>query len=390
MGATTEVLPLGAETLSTHEWFSGRGCVVVGSDGRRQVFVGGSLIGTFGARDRAMRNAILMGLYADPNVHYGRLAAAFGISSEALRQIRAQYETEGLGAVLARRPGGSEGKVDGRLRKRLEKMFEEGVSVSEAHRRLKGKLGRSTIGFVRTAWGAGRAKGAIEAAVADTGGGEPAEREPSLSLPFASDTASAPVPSEAAIEAMGPAAEAACLVADATMTGSADTGSAAARGDVDAAPIASAAMSGGRWVQHVGAWLLLAMIAKLRLHEHAEQLRGDRVKADALRIALDAVAVALANGERCVEGVRVASRRRSRPRSCAPTTHRRRAGCVASSAASLRTSAERGFTSRWPPSTCARATTYLYSALTTTCARTRAGRPSAKDGGCRTSASCPA
>ena len=64
---------------STHHWFS-RGGVVVETGEGREVFVGGTLIGRFGPRDRAKRNAILMGLCGDPRIHLGKVSEAFGLS----------------------------------------------------------------------------------------------------------------------------------------------------------------------------------------------------------------------------------------------------------------------------------------------------------------------
>ena len=57
-------------------------------------------------------------------------------------------------------------------------------------------------------------------------------------------------------------------------------------------------------VQHLGAWLLIAMVHALGLHRQALAVTGERVGRDALRLALDAVLVALAVGQKCVEGVR--------------------------------------------------------------------------------------
>jgi len=57
-------------------------------------------------------------------------------------------------------------------------------------------------------------------------------------------------------------------------------------------------------VQHLGAWLLVAMTARLGLYEVAETTAERRVRADAVRLALDAVVMALGLGQRCVEGVR--------------------------------------------------------------------------------------
>src|SRR5260370_3918634 len=59
-----------------------------------------------------------------------------------------------------------------------------------------------------------------------------------------------------------------------------------------------------RWGGDLGTWLLVARPARLGLPRHAEAVRGERVEASALRVALDAVTMALAIGQKCVEGVR--------------------------------------------------------------------------------------
>jgi len=76
-----------------------------------------------------------------------------------------------------------------------------------------------------------------------------------------------------------------------------------------------AVAEGGRQVQHLGSWIMLAVVHALGLYATAERLRakaatkqrkaGKRFIGRAtLRAALDAVAVALSIGKRCVEGVR--------------------------------------------------------------------------------------
>ncbi|HLN93463.1 MAG TPA: hypothetical protein VK389_06345, partial [Thermoanaerobaculia bacterium] len=66
------------------------------------------------------------------------------------------------------------------------------------------------------------------------------------------------------------------------------------------APLRSRPVAGGRLVQHVGSWLLMALAQHHGLHQEAERLAGG----DATRIAIDATLAALAIGERTVEGVR--------------------------------------------------------------------------------------
>ena len=98
---------LPSDTDRSSRWFSGQGCVVH-RPGRVEVFVGGSLIGSYEPDDRGARNVVLVGLAQDPKAHLGNLAEAFDVWPETLRLIRRQAETEGLDAVIERAPGGSE------------------------------------------------------------------------------------------------------------------------------------------------------------------------------------------------------------------------------------------------------------------------------------------
>jgi hypothetical protein len=66
----------------------------------------------------------------------------------------------------------------------------------------------------------------------------------------------------------------------------------------------------GRFVQHLGAWLMLAMLWTTGLYGRVEKERtceereGRQPRASTVRVALDALIVALALGQRCIEGVR--------------------------------------------------------------------------------------
>jgi hypothetical protein len=103
-------LPLPRSTPPSVRWFSAYGCVA-GGEGEFEVWLGGTLVGRFGAGDRGVRNAILVGLAGDPKMHLGALADAFGISSEALRQVRRAYEDGGLEAIVSQARGGRQPKV---------------------------------------------------------------------------------------------------------------------------------------------------------------------------------------------------------------------------------------------------------------------------------------
>ena len=260
-------------------------------DGRCEVFVGGTLVGEFGPDETGVRNVLLVGLAADPRVHLGRLAEAFGLTSETVRQMRRVHERDGIEPLWKRTRGGAHGKVTPAVRARLEKLFDEGASAKDARARIKRRpaLSLRTIERARAAWLARLAPASLptESAVAT-------EQLALLAL--------APVANDVAIDSEAPRD-----VATATSPSSpqppasvdCDEETRGAHETIDAAPVAD-----GRVVQHVGAWLMLAMVERLGLHAHAATIVSARVDDAALRVALDAVIIALSIGQRCVEGVR--------------------------------------------------------------------------------------
>ncbi len=243
------------------QWFADNACVVDHGD-RREVFVGGRLLGAFTPEDVTNRNVLLVMLAGDPKAHLGKLAKAFGLSSDRVLQLRHKYESKGMAALVTPSRNGRPPKVTPKKREALEALFEAGLTIAEAHKKVRG-LGFSTVGFVHTAWTkkreAERAKGEANEAAA--------ERDEPLPLP--------------GVKRMAPRPKAEPL-----------------------APIAAECVHGGTFVQHAGTWLVLAMLAKLGLYEAAERAGEGRVEARTLRVALDAAAIALTLGQSCVEGVR--------------------------------------------------------------------------------------
>jgi len=274
--ATSFALPMIAEfaVRPNERWFSSTGCVVHRGE-ERDVFVGGTLIGSFGIGDDGDRNAILIGLMADETVRVGKVAAAFGLVPETLRLLRKLHEEEGLGAVVSRKRGGSESKVTPKLRARMYAMFEDGLGASAVHIKLRGRLSHRTVSYAQAAWRAS------------------AQATPTT-------PAESPMPAQIAMS-LEPVNDVhhASPTAGATALGSAEEGA----GETEEC-IAAQSPRAGRFVQHLGTWLMLASVAQLGLHRRAGELRGDRVDDDALRIAIDSVVCALSVGEGCVEGVR--------------------------------------------------------------------------------------
>jgi hypothetical protein len=254
-------------------WFSSRGCVV-DEGNRHDVLLGGTLVGSFSDEELGVRNVLLIGLAADPHMHLGQLADAFGITSEALRLIRRVHEREGIEPLWSRARGGSHPKVSPAIRARLEKMFESGATVKVAHDKTVERLGLSsrTIARVHATWLAGRATPAA-----------PVERAVTESLPrTTADNDVAPTPA----------------TPDPATVGSPEEGTRVGE------TIAATAPTGARAIQHAGTWLMLAMIHHLGLYAQAAAIAQGRVERGALRIAIDAVIVALSIGQKCVEGVR--------------------------------------------------------------------------------------
>jgi hypothetical protein len=292
----TVPLPLEDDRRLDAKWFSRGGCVAP-DGGRFLVFIRGTLIGSFGPKDYGVRNAIIVGLAEDPKMHLGQLAEAFDISDGTLRLLRGIHKSEGMGPLLARSRRGREWKVTPARRRRLEKLFESGATVSEAHAKAGKKQGlsRATVGRIRLAWLA--RKESIESHAQPEA---PAVVQLSLVVaPSSEEVASIPAdapPVEVELNALAPAEEPQAALQESALQEAADF-----ERDVtfDAEPVKST-----RFVQHLGAWLLIAVVHQLGLYRHAASAAAGRVEGRALRLAIDATVAALALYQRCVEGVR--------------------------------------------------------------------------------------
>ena len=261
--------------------FSCGGSVVV-EGGLTRVLIHGTLIGCFGPKSIGSRNAILMGLAAGAKMHLGQLAKAFGISRDGLRKLRLVYERDGLVPLLGRKPRRLKFSLS--VRQQIENLFDNGASVSEAHAKVGKKhgLGRGTVGRIRLAWWTRQQSALLAQSPAAI-----APEEPSVP-----NLETAPAKGRDNVESI------------LTTDDSVDV-------DVDVAfpvepdeKVGNQGPSNESSVQHVGSWLLVAMVNKLGLHQQAQSMAQGLPKNSALRVALDAVIIALAVGQGCVEGVR--------------------------------------------------------------------------------------
>ena len=270
------IIPGVARQSKTVRWFSALGCVVYAPD-VVEVFVGNTLIATYAPRDKILRDLVLIGLAQDCQIRTGKLAQAFGIGAEMLRVIRKQVEELGLEALYRRlhEKRGRKRIVTPALRKRLCKLFESGLNAVEAFSERGEQAGLSyrTVCRVQQVWLAQQPAVADQLDLADVD-----------SSPTADEAEASPEPDQTVAEA--PAA----ATTPATEAG---------------AVVDGCNPRGGRNVQHLGGWLLVATVAALGLHQTIlSRCKGGRPLLQRLRMAIDAVVLALGLGQRCVEGVR--------------------------------------------------------------------------------------
>ncbi|MCG8420812.1 MAG: hypothetical protein MJE77_23060 [Proteobacteria bacterium] len=103
------------------------------------MMVGGTLIGQYWTEDSELgpRNVLMVALSKEPRIRLGALAAAFSVSGEHLRRLRRTAEREGMQSLFTQARGGSESKLRPRVRARLEAMFADGYTASEAYRAIQ-------------------------------------------------------------------------------------------------------------------------------------------------------------------------------------------------------------------------------------------------------------
>jgi transposase-like protein len=309
---STPMLPqVAAASPPSVSWFSPGGCVVQ-RDAVVEVSVGGLLVGCYGKDETGARNAVLVGLAADPRMHLGHLARAFGLSEERLRIIRRQHEREGLVAIVTPRPhgGGTASKITPMLRRKLDALFAEGKSVSAAHASLGKKydVSRATVGVARKEWAALMRPEAERARPAAPLAGQP-ELPLAECAPTTAATQSAPTetaltestsaPMEVAPTETAPMKVAPTETAPSSPTAATESSSSEVTMTDDGEPQSCASM------QHAGSWLLLGLLDRYGLYRLADEVCAKHgLVPPEMRIALDAFAAALALGQGCVEGVR--------------------------------------------------------------------------------------
>lgn len=164
-------LPVEKRTPATDapevRWFSSTGSVVVRGT-RCSVFIGGMLLGEFDTadHDRGRRNVLAVAV-AKSGVHLQRLAAAFGIGDEYLRDLRRKEEAGGPAALLLRRSG-AKSKVTPAQRASWSEQFAAGMTPMAVSREQprRGRLAYITVWREHQRWLEAQARKPAAAAAA--------------------------------------------------------------------------------------------------------------------------------------------------------------------------------------------------------------------------------
>ena len=283
-------------------WFAPHGCVIERGD-EFEVVVSGLIIGAFDRGDHARRNVLLVTLGQSGRIHLGHLAEAFEVSADTSRELRRSAERAGLESVARTLRRGRRPKLSAAQERKAMGLFEQGLNAAEVMRRLGRGARIRTVQRLRSRWREERREARSV----------PKERVSLVTIPVEEPavTASAPPALEGVTCEPVAAATAEAIVA-APAEGAPPTAPAPVAAEVmeerpdderanETLPVRSA-----RGVQHLGTWLMTAVLSQWKLYERVGALskESSRAEADSTRIALEAVVAALSIGEGTVEGVR--------------------------------------------------------------------------------------
>ena len=239
----TSLMPLSQDDPAAPRWFSSDGCVVRQAE-HSEVFVGGTLVGSFTPRDDVQRNLLLVHLSTERRIKQIKLAQAFDLTVQQIWVIRRRVDKHGIDALFGRRGRGGQSVLTPGLSKKILKSFDAGRQVGEVHAALqRSKVKADRVSYrsvcrVRTQWLAQQQQQAAE-----QHGAQSAPRPPDELLPMPKSTSA--------------------------LAGvSAESHPAKERGSE---ALETRPLRGGNTVQHVGGWLLLSMVSALGLHAAVQQ-----------------------------------------------------------------------------------------------------------------------
>ena len=282
---TAAILPNVDSDFDPKVRYFAKDCCVDYTDTPVAVYVGGNLIGTFTDEQLVERDLLIVVVCREPRVRMNRVAEAFGVSTQTIRRIRRKYGRGGVQTIARSHRRGRRRRQTQQLEERLFALFDAGASISKAHKQIGEQVSRSVVARAHKKWVCLRPEPTVH-----EHGAPVTEVLPGIVVPVSAEEAAA----ESQIHPVH-------VEEDEAAT--------------DEIQLEEACTEGGRRVQHLGTWIMLAMVNALGLYPLAERLRDkaecEKRKAGkgfignvTLRVALDAVAIALSIGKRCVEGVR--------------------------------------------------------------------------------------
>lgn len=295
--------------------------MVLRENGRRDVFVGAAMVGGFEAGDFAMRNVLLVTVADDETVVLVDLARAFGLVPESVRRIRKLVREEGLVAVVNRHyVSRGAWKVTPAMERKVASLFEKGLNQKETRTKLKGALSAGTLNKLHQKWKTATAEAEAAAMAKAKEGPQQPELsfEPALERELATVSEPPSVPVTVLAEETKqecteePSVSAAAAVVSPAVTGALEAKKEESgyiartegeRGE-DGRTLPTTGPASAKHVQFLGAWLLVALTARLGLHAAVASESAKQGADKALRLAVDVVTVALGIGQGCVEGVR--------------------------------------------------------------------------------------
>ena len=284
----------GAESEPGRLWFGSGGCVERHADGTFAVFVHGQLLEVYSAEDVATRD-ILIALVRD-HAKRDDLALAFRVSPATVGRVITRFNQDGLRAVADYGRQGGWTVRTAKLEKRLVELFDRGSGPRAAHRDVARKASYGTVYAIYREWLAKRGTHADETSAA------PTQAELKCDQAGAEEVVEAPVPPPEVKEEDGAGVEEA-EEREVLVAVEEPVVAVAAQAPSCEPTLQAVAPGAGTVVQHVGSWMLLGLLNLLGFYDLAASCRGP-VAMPSLRPAIDALVIALASGEKCVEGVR--------------------------------------------------------------------------------------
>jgi hypothetical protein len=306
--SATEMLAGVAEAEPQRSWFGNGCCVEQHDDGTYAVFVRGELLGIYSAEDVAARDTLIAVVQGQA----GRvaLACAFQVSPATVGRVITRFKHGGFREVADQGRRGGWTVRTPKLERRLVELFERGVGPRAAHRDVAKKASYGTVYAIYQEWHSSQAAKPAETS--------PSPAQPELTLIATSskevDESAATVEASQAApspESLGePVLKILERAASAEDVDELETTVSVEERPETSAPelsgeptLEAVAPEASAMVQHVGSWMMLGLLNMLGFYELAAGCRGE-VAMSSLRPAIDAAAIALSLGEKCIEGVR--------------------------------------------------------------------------------------